>query len=408
MNRIGRGIFLFTILFISSLEGKSTDSLSQEYSKFSNLVARGEYDSAFYIGSGLITNPGLSPYYTWFYPKFSEVLLQNISDTTKRITPRFIQDFYLAARSKDSVNKLSYFLYEAFILDRYFDAGFKDIYPLYESALNIAGSQDEMIIQRLSEKAVNADIRDTSTILAVLDMCTYLLEKYPNDEKWGLTINKLAGSEEALIKLRLKLHDVKPQSTANTWALVSIYLENENYKDAFPYLVKLTRDFPQELKYWKSFTFSADKLKDDESSLAGFLYLIKLDPLVKEYYFNAGILFEKKDNYAAAVKYFKKASEVGKGWGKALFYEGLVYENSARSCGKLEFFDKCVYQLAYEKYLNALGYDPALEELKKRIEEIEKYLPEQSDYSANGYKSGDDIKITGSCYIWIEEKLKIQ
>ncbi|MCC6636690.1 MAG: hypothetical protein IT278_03080, partial [Ignavibacteriaceae bacterium] len=98
----------------------------------------------------------------------------------------------------------------------------------------------------------------------------------------------------------------------------------------------------------------------------------------------------------------------GNGWGRALFYEGLVYENSARSCGKLEFDDKCVYQLAYERYLNALGYDPSMTELQKQIEEIEKYLPEQADFASKGYKSGDKVKPGGNCYNWIEIELTVQ
>jgi len=400
--------FLLIFVFITSLSGKNADSLSQKYSIFSNLVVKGEYDSAFYLGKELLLQPGFSAYNSWFYPKFSEVLLHNISDTAKSITPVFVRDFFKSARANDPDNSLPYYVSEAFLLDRYFDLGFKDIYPLYETALKLAGKQDDLIIQRLSEKAARADIKDTSTILTILDMSTYLLEKYPDEVKWGELISQLAGSEENLIKLRLKLHELKPESSSNTWALVSILIENEKYKDAFPYLVKLTRQSPEELKYWKSYTFTADKLKDEESTLTGYLNLIKLEPSVKDYYFNIGVLFEKKDNYGAAVKYFRKASEVGKGWGKALFYEGLVYENSARACGKLEFYDKCVYQLAYEKYLNALGYDSTLTELKNRIEDIEKYLPETSDYAATGFKSGDDIKIMGSCYIWIEEKLKIQ
>ncbi|GAB1442055.1 hypothetical protein MASR2M39_08900 [Ignavibacteriales bacterium] len=379
-----------------------------EYNHFSSQVARGEYDSAYHTGEILVTYPGVTAYSKWFYPKFAEVIINVVRDTSIKITPAYISEKFTTFRNHDPQNTLSYLVYEAFILDKYFDMPFEKVYPLYDEALKLKGEVDDVILQRISDLASGTNLKDTSTMLNILDIYTYLLEKYPNSGKWGELISDLAGSEPGLIKLRQKLLKLKPESLSNIWALASLYLEKENFNDAQQLLRRLTLEVPGEIKYWKAYTYSSEKLKDDENSLIGYLSLIKLDSLIKEYYFNAGVLFEKKDNYKAAVKYFKKASEIGNGWGRALFYEGLVYENSARGCGKLEFDDKCVYQLAYERYLNALGYDPSLTELQKQIEEIEKYLPEPADFASKGYKSGDKVKPGGNCYNWIEIELTVQ
>lgn len=398
----------FLLTLNSAVLSGTADSLFYKYNLFSAQVAYGHYDSAYQTGEELILIPGVTAYSKWFYPKFAEVIVNVVGDTALGITPSLISSRFLAFRKDDPQNSLSYFVLEAFILDKYFDMPFETIYPLYQEALSLKGGVDDVLLQRISEKAARAELKDTNTILNILDIYTYLLEKYPETGKWGEMISDLAGSEQGLIKLRLRLLSYKPESLSNIWALTSLYIEKENYKDAIPLLKKLTLEMPGEIKYWKAYTYCSEKLKDDDNSLTGYLSLIKLDSTVKEYYFNAGVLFEKKDNYQAAVKYFKKASEVGNGWGRALFYEGLVYENSARSCGKLEFDDKCVYQLAYERYLNALGYDPSMTELQKQIEEIEKYLPDQADFAAKGYKTGDKVKPGGTCYNWIEIELTVQ
>lgn len=399
--------FIFFTLNSAVLSG-TADSLFNEYNHFSSQVARGEYDSAYHTGEILVTYPGVTAYSKWFYPKFAEVIINVVRDTSIKITPAYISEKFTTFRNHDPQNTLSYLVYEAFILDKYFDMPFEKVYPLYDEALKLKGEVDDVILQRISDLASGTNLKDTSTMLNILDIYTYLLEKYPNSGKWGELISDLAGSEPGLIKLRQKLLKLKPESLSNIWALASLYLEKENFNDAQQLLRRLTLEVPGEIKYWKAYTYSSEKLKDDENSLIGYLSLIKLDSLIKEYYFNAGVLFEKKDNYKAAVKYFKKASEIGNGWGRALFYEGLVYENSARGCGKLEFDDKCVYQLAYERYLNALGYDPSLTELQKQIEEIEKYLPEPADFASKGYNSGDKVKPGGNCYNWIEIELTVQ
>ncbi len=401
---------VITLLVLSALlfSVSKADSLKVKYDLFSFYLEKGIYDSALESGSELFRLPEIREYSQWFFPKFSQVIAHSINDSNSGITYDFINAFYSEAVKNDAANLLSYKLYHTFFLDKYFNEDFAIIYPVYQSVLGTKPEVDEVILKRISEKAALADIRDTSTILSVLDILTFLLEKYPDDPKWGEAISNLADSPDELLKLRLKLHDRNPGSAPNNWAIASIMIEKQNYNEALIYLSGLVSEFPEMVKYWKALTLVAEKTNDDGRALEGYLKLLKLEPAVKEYYFNTAVLYERKDNYAAASKYFRRASEVAGGWGKALFYEGLVYENSARACGSLEFYDKCVYQMAYEKYLNAIGYEPALAGVQERINAIEKYLPDPEDFKKNGYKPGDQVKIKGSCYIWIEELLKVQ
>ncbi len=408
MRLLLHNLILFIILPTFAFGGTTQDSLKSKYDRFSVLVASGIYDSALVEGKDLMTHPGIREYSAWFYPKFCEVIVESVKDTASGISFELVNSFFTAAAQNDHANLVAYKLNHAFLLDRYFNQDFSLVYPLYQSVIGESQTVDEIILKRISMKASGADLKDTATLLSVLDILTFLLEKYPEDPKWGESIAELAGDSNELLKLRLKLNEIKPGSAPNNWAIASILIEKENFRDAMIYLQRLVSEFPDVPKYWKAIVYSSEKTGNDEKALEGYLRLIKLEPAVKEYYFNAAVLFEKKDNYGAAVKYFKQASQAGKGWGKALFYEGLVYENSARACGTLDFYSKCVYQLAYEKYLNASGYDPSLQGVQERINEIEKYLPDTEEFKTNGYNTGDLIKIKGSCYIWIEELLKVQ
>lgn len=408
MNRSLITWFLYIFASSVAIASPGPDTLKIKYDSFSDYHSRGVNDSAFATGMELFVHPGINEYSAWFYPKFADVILEAMDDTNSGITLDMVNSFFTKAALSDRSNLVSYKLYHAFLLDRYFNQDFSIVYPIYQIVIEASAQPDEAVLKRISSKASETDLRDTATILSVLDIMTWLLEKYPEEPKWGEAIANLTEGPDDLLKLRLKLHELKPGSASNNWAIASILIEKESFRDALIYLQRLVSEFPDVLKYWKALTYASEKSGNDEKSLEGYLRLIKLDPAVREYYFNAAVLFEKKDNYGAAVKYFKLASEVSKGWGKALYYEGLVYENSARSCGTLDFYSKCVYQIAYEKYLNASGYEPALQGVQERINEVEKYLPDPEEFKTNGYNPGDQIKIKGSCYIWIEELLKVQ
>lgn len=86
-------------------------------------------------------------------PKFAEVIINVVGDTSKGISPAQIRDRFLTFRNHDPQNTLSYLVRkEAFILDKYYDMPFEKIYPLYKSALELKGGVDDVILQRISKK----------------------------------------------------------------------------------------------------------------------------------------------------------------------------------------------------------------------------------------------------------------
>jgi tetratricopeptide (TPR) repeat protein len=138
----------------------------------------------------------------------------------------------------------------------------------------------------------------------------------------------------------------------------------------------------------------------------GYRKLIELDPKAKENYLNLGLVFKERNQLAAARTQFLKANEVAGGWGLAIFYEGLLYEQAARSCG-FEFMDKCVYQLAVDTYRRAASMDPALSQARDRVSALSSSVPTQEDFFLRNYRKGQTIAITGNCYGWIGKSITV-
>lgn len=89
-----------------------------------------------------------------------------------------------------------------------------------------------------------------------------------------------------------------------------------------------------------------------------------------------------------------------------IYYEGLLYEQAARSCG-FEFMDKVVYQLAVDTYRRAVNMDASVSLARDRISALSGSVPSQEDYFFQGYKSGQTIPVSGSCYGWINRSITV-
>jgi len=144
-------------------------------------------------------------------------------------------------------------------------------------------------------------------------------------------------------------------------------------------------------------------LKKAENAL---LKLIELQPDTKENYLNLGIIYSDLHKYSKARKYYKKASEIGNGWGLPIYYEGYLYEQAARNCNQ-GFETKLVYQLAIDTYRKAKRLDSSLNQATERIKALSAVVPTQEDYFFRKYKSGDVIPITGDCFNWIGKSITV-
>ncbi len=107
-----------------------------------------------------------------------------------------------------------------------------------------------------------------------------------------------------------------------------------------------------------------------------------------------------------ARRYYLKASAVGGSWALPIYYEGFLYEKSARACN-FDFETKIVYQLAVDTYRKAVGMDASLTQAKDRVGALSTSVPTQEDYFFRGYKSGQVLPIEGDCFTWIGKSVKV-
>jgi tetratricopeptide (TPR) repeat protein len=147
-----------------------------------------------------------------------------------------------------------------------------------------------------------------------------------------------------------------------------------------------------------------DQIKKAEEA---YKKLIQLEPTNKNHYLNLGITYKDEGQLAAARTQFEKASQVGNGWGYAVYNEGLLYEDAARGCGTFDFNAKMVYQLAVDTYKRAKSMDNTAPGAQERITALAASVPTQEDYFFRGYKSGQTIPITGDCYSWIGKSITV-
>ena len=122
---------------------------------------------------------------------------------------------------------------------------------------------------------------------------------------------------------------------------------------------------------------------------------------------NLGIVYKDQGRLSSARQMYQKASNLGGGWALPIFYEGLLYEQTARGCS-FDFPAKLVYQLAVNTYRKAYNMDQSLSQARDRIGALSSSIPTQEDYFFQKYKSGDVLPITSECGGWIGKSVTVQ
>ncbi len=133
--------------------------------------------------------------------------------------------------------------------------------------------------------------------------------------------------------------------------------------------------------------------------------LIEIDPDNKDHYLNLGIISKDQGRLSKARQYYQKASDVGSGWALPIYYEGLLYEQTARGC-TFDFKAKLVFQLAVNTYRKAYSMDQTLTQARDRVGALSSSVPTQEDYFFHKYKSGDVISLT-ECGGWTGKSVTV-
>jgi tetratricopeptide (TPR) repeat protein len=168
----------------------------------------------------------------------------------------------------------------------------------------------------------------------------------------------------------------------------------------------LVEKSPETINYWNQLATCYQKTDQLSNAERALLKLIEIDPDAKEHYLNLGIVYGDMGKLSNARRYYIKASEVGGGWALPIYYEGFLYEKSARGC-KFDFEAKMVYQLAVDTYRKALKMDSSLTQARDRISALATSVPTQEDYFFRGYKSGQVLPIKGECFDWIGKSVTV-
>ncbi|MDP2303643.1 MAG: hypothetical protein Q8N03_14590 [Ignavibacteria bacterium] len=381
-----------------------------QYSLFSEYHKNRDFSSALPYGWKVIS---MDPekYNKWIYYKMEDCLwyLRDSSEATveqKNLLADTTIYLYDLAMKHFSENKSYFQLRKAFITEVWIDSPVEEKIKQYEYAFELDPNTDSYYYHRLGQ-ILKANMDDNEDYKSkALDLYTYLSEKEPENSGWNTELESLVDNIDQLIDLAKKNWDLDPENLQKAWKYVSLAIKAGEMEKAIQGLEILVTKAPANVAYWNQLSSLYYKSEKIDNAISAYRELIKLEPNTKEHYLNLGIALKDKNQLSQARVQFQKASEVGGGWGLAIFYEGLLYETSARGCG-FEFMDKCVYLLAADTYRRAVSVDGSLNQARERVSALNNSIPTKEDYFFRKLKSGQSVKIEGKCYDWIGRSITV-
>ena len=411
---------LFVILFSTSkiysnnFISKPVDCDSMEvlklYSLFSEYHKNKDFASALPYGWQVLECDA-DKFRKWIYYKMEDGLwyLHDSTDVSPELKES-IEDtiiyLYDLAIEHFPEQKAYFESHKAFILEGWLDAPYEEIIAEYEKAIKDDKDMSSYYYNRLGLLyIVNAsDENDYKT--KALDLYTYLQNREPDNPQWPQELVGLVDNIDQLVELRKKNWYNDKENLGKAWDFVKIAMKAENYPEAIEGLEFLVERSPETVNYWNQLATSYQKTDQLKNAENAFLKLIKIDPDAKEHYLNLGIVYGDMGKLSKARRYYINASEVGGGWALPIYYEGLLYEKSARACN-FDFETKMVYQLAVDTFRKSVRMDPSLTQAKNRIGALSTSVPTQEDYFFRGYKSGQVLPIEGDCFTWVGKSVTV-
>jgi tetratricopeptide (TPR) repeat protein len=330
----------------------------------------------------------------------------DVSAEDKKEIEDSILSFYDQALEHYPEGKGHFQTRKAFVVETWLNASPDTVIKEYELAAEINPDMDAYYYHRLGQ-LYKANMNDNSEYKEkALNLYTMLSEKEPNNPAWNEELESLVDNIDELVKLAEKAWNLDKDNTSKAWKYASLANKAGNYNEAIVALEFLVSKESGNANYLNQLATAYQKVENLNKAEETIKKLISLEPDKKEHYLNLGILYKDKGQLAAARTQYQKASEVGGGWGLPIYYEGLLYEQAARGC-TFDFDTKMVYQLAVDTYRKARNMEPSLSQAQERIGALSSSVPTQEDYFFRGYKSGQSLPITGSCFGWIGKSISV-
>lgn len=411
--------FLLSLVFSSVLLSNTTsnyfeksDSLKllEKYSLFSEYHKNKDFESALPYGWEVLKMDPVK-FKKWIYYKMEDGLWflhdsTNVSPERKKSIEDTIIYLYDLAIKNFPEGKAYFESHKAFILEGWLDAPDEEVIAEYEKAIQDNKDISSYYYNRLGQlyKKNASDKNDYKT--KALDLYTYLSEREPDNPQWSAELEGLVENVDQLVELTKKNWLNHKEDLGKAWRFVQMALRAKNYPEAIEGLEFLVEKSPETVNYWNQLATVYQKTNQLKNAEKALLKLIEIDSGAKEHYLNLGIVYSDMGKLSKARKYYNKASEVGGGWALPIYYEGFLYEKSARACD-FNFETKKVYQLAVDTYKKAVRMDPSLTQAKDRIGALSSSVPTQEDYFFRGYKSGQVLPIEGDCFTWIGRSVTV-
>ncbi|MCF8240804.1 MAG: hypothetical protein K9J16_05415 [Melioribacteraceae bacterium] len=401
-----------SISFKTNVELDSVNLLA-EFSLFYEYYKNNDYKSA--INHGWIvlnTDPSNFLQYKPF-KKMEEILwamhdsVAENEDQKKAFADTTLYLYDLAL--KYQTDKKGYFLSrKAYIEEIWFDYEPEIPIKTYEEAIETDNGLSTFYKDRLGQLYAKNATEENDYKLKALTLYSKLQEEEPNNETWISRIESLAEDLSELVDITKKAWDLDKENTEKAWKYASLCLRAQELEKAIGPLEWLVSKSPEVINYHRQLATTYDKLEQSDKAIESYKTLIELEPENRENYINIALIYKRNNQLSVSRSYLQKARDVDSSWEYPVFIEAQLYEQAGRNCvgAKFEFMDKCVYQLAVNTYRKAASMGgPYSSAAAERVNLLSNSVPSQEDYFFRKMKSGQEIKIEGECYSWINRSI---
>ena len=405
-------VFLLTTSSVFSQNNNQTDSLEllKQYSLFSEYHKTKDYESALPYGWKVLE---MDPkkFNKWNYFKMEDVLwyLHDSADVSQEMITN-IEDtvlyFYDLAIENYPPEKAYFQSRKAFVAETWLDLPADTLIAMYEKAIKYDPELSSYYYDRLgklykSNMSGNNDYKSKA-----IDIYQFLSSREPDNTQWPSELEGLVENIDELVDITRKTWELDKENLAKAWKYASMAMKAQQYENAIEALEFLVDKAPETVNYWNQLETAYQRTDQLDNAAEAYKKLIELEPENQNHYLNLGIVYKDQGKLSAARTQYQKANNVADGWGQAVYYEGLLYEQAARNC-TFDFTTKMVYQLAVDTYRKAINLDPSLTQARDRINALSGSVPSQEDYFFRGYKSGQTLPINGECFGWIGKSITV-
>ncbi|MEN8193060.1 MAG: hypothetical protein ABFS12_09615 [Bacteroidota bacterium] len=390
-------------------------NLLAEFSLFYEYYKNKEYPSSEPHGWNVIDNdPSKFLQYKPF-KKMEEILYflhdsVATSDEEKAELTAKAMKLYDRAVEVGAKNSEYFVLRKAYVIERWSDATPDSAISAYLYALEQNPESDPFYKDRLGLLYIMNATEENGYKMKALDLYSGLSQQDPENDVWISRIDGLAENIDELVEIRKKSWELDSDNLEKAWKYAETCGRAEYFERAIVPMEFLVKQSPDVITYWKKLASLYQKVDRTDDAIDGYKTLIKLEPSNRDNYFNIAIIYQKLDQLSVARSYLQKASKASdEPWDMPVFVEGQLYEQAARNCGTFDFMDKCVYKLATETYIKAARVGGAISSAAVgRVKALESSVPQQEDYFFRSLKSGDEVKIEGGCYDWVNRSITVK